>query len=92
MLRVILKKRFLQIAVLAWAAATVCPLAWAFPRRQGNPFNLKDILARMNDAGKHLKTVSTDLEYTKVTVLVNDRSTEYGTLDFRKGKIGRAHV
>jgi len=33
-----------------------------------------------------LKTVSANLEYTKVTVVVNDRSTEYGKLYYRNGK------
>ncbi len=47
---------------------------------------LGEILARMNDAAKHLKTVSANIEYTKVTVVVDDKSTEYGELFFRKGK------
>jgi len=40
----------------------------------------------MDEAAKRLKTVSADLEYTKVTVLVNDRSTEHGKLYFHKSK------
>ena len=40
----------------------------------------------MNEAGKRLKTLSANLEYTKVTVLVNDRSTEAGRLFYHKGK------
>ena len=40
----------------------------------------------MNEASKRLKTVSANLEYTKVTVLVNDKSTQSGQLFFRKGK------
>jgi outer membrane lipoprotein-sorting protein len=44
------------------------------------------ILSRMNEASKRLKTVSANLEYTKVTVLVDDKSTESGQLFFRHGK------
>jgi len=38
----------------------------------------------MNDAGKRLRTLSANLEYTNVTVLVNDKSTEEGRLFFSK--------
>jgi outer membrane lipoprotein-sorting protein len=44
------------------------------------------ILSRMNDSAKNLKTVSADLEYTKVTVLVDDKSTETGRIFYRKSK------
>jgi outer membrane lipoprotein-sorting protein len=57
-----------------------------FPRKGKLPPDLSEILSRMNDAAKRLKTVSADLTYTKVTVLVNDKSTEEGHLFFRKGK------
>lgn len=40
----------------------------------------------MNETAKHLRTVSANLEYTKVTVLVNDKSTDFGQLFFRKAK------
>ncbi len=50
------------------------------------PPDLAAILSQMNETGKHLKTVAANLEYTKVTVLVNDKSTESGQLFFRKGK------
>ncbi len=48
--------------------------------------DLAEILSRMNDTAKHLKTVSANLEYTKVTVLVNDKSTQSGQLYFHKSK------
>jgi len=57
-----------------------------FPRKGKLPPDLSQILARMNEAGKRLKTLSAKLEYTKVTVLVNDKSTEEGHLFYRKGK------
>jgi outer membrane lipoprotein-sorting protein len=47
---------------------------------------LGEILARMNDSAKRLKTVSANIESTKVTVVVDDKSTEFGELFFQKGK------
>ncbi|MGH9453583.1 MAG: hypothetical protein ACRD2O_06390, partial [Terriglobia bacterium] len=52
----------------------------------GHPTDFKVILARMNDAAHRFKTLSANLEYTTVTVLVNDHSTEYGQIFFRKAK------
>lgn len=46
--------------------------------------DLAEILSRMSDSARHLKTVSANLEYTTVTVLVNDESTEFGQIFFRK--------
>ena len=85
-MRTNLKKRFLQLAGITLAAAVAGPALWARPRQKADTLSLKDILDHMNEAGKHLKTVSTNLEYTKETVLVDDRSTEYGKLYFRKSK------
>ena len=45
---------------------------------------LGEILRQMNERAKSLKTVSANIEYTKVTVVVNDKSTEYGELFFEK--------
>jgi outer membrane lipoprotein-sorting protein len=50
------------------------------------PPDVAEILARMDERAKHLKTVSANLQHTKVTVLVDDRSTENGQLFFRKSK------
>jgi len=57
-----------------------------FPRKGKVPPDLSEILSRMNDAAKRLKSLSANLTYTKVTVLVNDKSREEGRLFFRKGK------
>ncbi len=74
------------------AACIFSFLALLLPFASGNPGFRKpklapplgEILARMNDSAKHLKTVSANIEYTKVTVVVNDKSTEYGELFFEK--------
>lgn len=60
--------------------------AAASPRKGKLPPPLSEILSRMNDSAKNLKTVSADLEYTKVTVLVDDKSTETGRIFYRKSK------
>jgi outer membrane lipoprotein-sorting protein len=65
-----------------WLAGAAVPL----PRKGKLPPDLSEILSRMNDAAKRLKSLSANLTYTKVTVLVNDKSTEQGRLFFRKGK------
>lgn len=77
-------------SVLAGAALAVCLWGVVLPsagaRRNKERLDLSQILSRMNDSTKHLKTISADLEYTKVTVLVNDRSTEAGRMFFRNPK------
>jgi outer membrane lipoprotein-sorting protein len=55
-------------------------------RKGKHPTDLTQILSDMNEASKRLKTLSANLEYTKVTVLVDDKSTQSGQLFFRKGK------
>jgi len=60
--------------------------AAASPRKGKLPRDLTEILSRMNDSAKNLKTVAADLEYTKVTVLVDDKSTETGRLFYHKSK------
>ncbi len=70
------------------AALSVMPSLRAVPRIRHRKLapDLAEILSRMNDTAKHLKTVSANLEYTKVTVLVNDKSTDSGQLFFHKSK------
>lgn len=74
---------WLALALLATLPGSA---SGSFPRRGKSPRPLNEILSRMNEMAKRLKTVSANLEYTKVTVLVNDRSTEYGQLLFHKSK------
>ncbi|MHB8655101.1 MAG: LolA family protein [Terriglobia bacterium] len=81
---------------MMWAHLTLASLfsllALSLPLAFGNPGFRKpklapplgEILARMNDSAKRLKTVQANIEYTKVTVVVNDKSTEYGELFFEK--------
>jgi outer membrane lipoprotein-sorting protein len=77
-----------RLAAILTLAATVfaCSASFALPGKNKLPPPLTEILSHMNESAKRLKTVSASLEYTKVTVLVDDKSTEIGRLLFRKGK------
>lgn len=81
--------RWTVLCALGATVFAAAPAALAAPRRHKGKFPpaLAEILSRMNDARKNLKTLSANLDYTKVTVLVNDKSTESGQFFFRKGKI-----
>jgi outer membrane lipoprotein-sorting protein len=71
------------VLVVSLLALAISP-AWA--GRNKERLDLSQILSRMNESAKHLKTLSADIEYTKVTVLVNDRSTVAGKMFFRNSK------
>jgi outer membrane lipoprotein-sorting protein len=73
-----------SLAFLAAVLLTAPPAA--SQRKRKLPPDFTEILSRMNDSAKNLKTLAADLEYTKVTVLVNDKSTETGRLFYHKGK------
>jgi len=74
------------LALALLAAGIPSRDAAASPRKGKLPPPLSEILSRMNDSAKNLKTVSADLEYTKVTVLVDDKSTETGRIFYHKSK------
>jgi outer membrane lipoprotein-sorting protein len=67
--------------------ASVMALALAPPASaRKHHTEIGEILSDTNEAAKRLKTVTANMDYTKVTVLVDDKSTESGQLFFRKGK------
>ncbi len=71
-----------RVLLAAALALSLAPPAGA----RKHPGDLTQILDQMKEASKNLKTVSAILEYTKFTMLVNDKSTESGLFYFRKGK------
>ncbi len=71
--------------LLAISLLALMPLL-VFARGKKNRLDLNQIFSHMNESAKRLKTLSANLEYTKVTVLVNDFSTESGQLYFRNAK------
>jgi len=74
------------VCVLLAGAMTLALAPPAGARKGKHHTDLTEILLQMNEASKKLHTLSANLEYTKVTVLVDDKSTESGQLFFRKGK------
>lgn len=76
----------LGIALALFVATSPLASGSPGPRKGKLPRGLAEIFSRMDDTAKRLRTVSANLEYTKVTVLVNDRSTELGQLFFHKKK------
>jgi outer membrane lipoprotein-sorting protein len=71
--------------VLAVFLLAVTPLT-VFAKGKKDRLDLGQVFSRMNESAKRLKTLSADLEYTKVTVLVNDFATESGQMYFRNAK------
>lgn len=69
----------LILAVLL-AGASALPALGASKKEE---LDLKKVFSHMNKSAKHLKTLSANISYTKVTVLVNDFSTETGKMYFR---------
>ncbi len=51
------------------------------------PFTLDSVLAQLDQSAKDFRSLSADVERTKVTVVVNDRSTETGTILVRGEKM-----
>ncbi len=83
----------LTLVLLIFVAVLAAPLhrgiAAPLPRKGKLAPDISEILSRMDDAGKRLRSLTANLEYTKVTVLVNDKSSEQGRLFFRKGSKGK---
>lgn len=57
-----------------------------FSQGRNERLDLDRVFSHTDQIAKHLKTLSANLEYTKVTVLVNDFATESGEMYFRNGK------
>lgn len=53
---------------------------------QAPGLTLPQVLANMDDAARGFETAVADLTYTKVTIIVNDRSVEKGTIYFKRPK------
>jgi len=80
----LLKHRRISV-LLAFVLLGFTPLQALAESKMGHLDTAK-ILSHMNKSAKNLKTLSADIKYTKVTVLVNDFSTESGQMYFRNAK------
>ena len=65
--------------LLGWSALTVSA--------QSRARSLDSVLRQLDSAAKDFHSLSADVERTKVTVVVNDRSTETGTIRVRGDKM-----
>ena len=73
---------------LALVAISLLSASAAVAKQQGHPGpSLESVLRQLNNAAKDFHSLSADIERTKVTVVVNDHSTETGTLLVRGDKM-----
>src|SRR5579864_6161402 len=63
--------------VLAWSTVFTCALA-------ASPLNLDDVLKQMDREQGQFQSLTANIERTKVTVVVNDHSTESGQIEVRR--------
>jgi outer membrane lipoprotein-sorting protein len=67
--------------------SAACGLLPAASHRGREALSLNEIQRQMDDAARDFHSLSADVERTKVTVVVNDRSTETGTIRVRGDKM-----
>lgn len=81
-------RRFVE-ALFIFAAILVLSHARASAKSSQNhgPYALDAVLAQLDQSAKSFHSLSADVERTKVTVVVNDRSTETGTILVRGEKM-----
>jgi len=62
------------------AASFACASGWPASGQGRSAWSVEGVLKQLDAAAKDFHSLSADLERTKVTVVVNDRSTETGTI------------
>ena len=66
-----------MIALVSLSVLLICAVSWA----QGKvSWTLDTVLRQLDMQSKTFRSLSADVERTKVTVVVNDHSTETGSL------------
>lgn len=73
--------------VLAVALLLTCGLLGAVRASNRQTETLESVEQQMDQAARDFRSLSADVERTKVTVVVNDRSTESGTIRVRGDKM-----
>jgi outer membrane lipoprotein-sorting protein len=77
------------IAILA-VCVTACflPSEFSAAANQNKPnWNVQNVLRQLDEQARDFRSLSADVERTKVTIVVNDRSTEDGTILVRGDKM-----
>ena len=72
---------------LCLALCVICVGGWAAGSQSRGPWTVESVLRQLDMQGKTFRSLSADVERTKVTVVVNDHSTETGTLLVRGDKM-----
>ncbi|MGB0034679.1 MAG: outer membrane lipoprotein-sorting protein [Candidatus Acidiferrales bacterium] len=67
--------------------AAVWTCGWAAAGQNHAPWTLESVLRQLDAEAKDFHSLSADVERTKVTVVVNDRSTETGSILVRDDKM-----
>lgn len=76
-----------KTALAFWVAVWITPLLTLAALRQGPAPTMSSVLAQMDTVAKDFHSLSANVERTKVTVVVNDRSTENGSVLVRGEKM-----
>jgi outer membrane lipoprotein-sorting protein len=79
--------RGVRAALLGLALVAASGLLEAVPHRGRENLTLEAVQRQMDEAAKDFHSLSADVERTKVTVVVNDRSTETGAIRVRDDKM-----
>lgn len=74
-------------ALLCLALCAICVGGWTAAAQAKGPWTLESVLRQLDMQDKTFHSLSADVERTKVTVVVNDHSTETGTLLVRNDKM-----
>jgi len=75
------------MASVCLALCAICVGSWTAAAQGRGPWTLESVLRQLDVQDKTFRSLSADVERTKVTVVVNDHSTETGTLLVRGDKM-----
>ena len=79
--------RVKSMASVCLALCAICVGSWTAAAQGRSPWTLESVLRQLDAQAKTFRSLSADVERTKVTVVVNDHSTENGTLLVRGDKM-----
>jgi outer membrane lipoprotein-sorting protein len=79
--------RLKLLASVCLGLGVICVGGWTFAAQGRGPWTLGTVLRQLDMQDRTFRSLSADVERTKVTVVVNDRSTETGTLLVRGDKM-----
>jgi outer membrane lipoprotein-sorting protein len=83
----LISKRFLSAFVLCAVICGICLQASAAASQGHGTITLDGVLRQLDRADKNFRSLSADVERTKVTVVVNDKSVETGSILVRGDKM-----